>query len=126
MWWKAAKYSSVSRSTTEAEYVECSDSGAEAVYMIALYREIGVTWAPERPIVIFTDSQGALALVESPAQRQCTKYITMHFHYVRELVGRGEVYFEHVGTKEQRADIVTKPLGREAFEHCVGLLGMVR
>ena len=122
--WKAQKHSSVSRSTTEAEYVECSDSAAESVYLRALYTELGVPWGLELPVVIFSDSQGALALVESPVQRHRTKHIAVHFHYVRELVAQGHVYFEHVGTAEQAADIFTKPLARPAFEHCLGLLGM--
>nr|GFD31621.1 retrovirus-related Pol polyprotein from transposon TNT 1-94 [Tanacetum cinerariifolium] len=37
------------------------------------------------------------------------------FHFLRDLVGRGTVQLQHVGTKEQIADIFTKPLHREVF-----------
>lgn len=37
------------------------------------------------------------------------------FHFLRDLVGKGTIELKHVGTKDQVADILTKPLHRDNF-----------
>ena len=46
-----------------------------------------------------------------------TKYITIKYHYLRELVPDKEVKMEYVNTKEQIVDIFTKPLPKDAHEY---------
>nr|GEZ27994.1 retrotransposon protein, putative, unclassified [Tanacetum cinerariifolium] len=40
------------------------------------------------------------------------KHIGVRFHFIRDLVSKGIVSLEYVETKEQVADILTKPLHR--------------
>jgi hypothetical protein len=46
-----------------------------------------------------------------------TKHIPIKYHILREQVAEKNIRVEYVGTKEQVADIFTKPLPREAFEY---------
>jgi hypothetical protein len=45
------------------------------------------------------------------------KNILIKYHFLREQVVEKNITVEYVGTKEQVADIFTKPLPREAFEY---------
>ena len=46
-----------------------------------------------------------------------TKHIPIKYHYLREQVSQKYFILEYIDTKEQTADIFTKPLPKEAFEH---------
>jgi hypothetical protein len=59
-----------------------------------------------------------------------TKYIKIqhHYihHYIREKVDSNELQVFHVPSKENIAEIFTKPLGRVQFEVLRDELGLVR
>ena len=46
-----------------------------------------------------------------------TKHIPIKYHFLREQVLEQKVKLEYVPSKEQVADILTKPLPRETFEY---------
>ena len=52
------------------------------------------------------------------------KHITIKYHYVRELVEDKQVKMECIHTKEQIADIFTKPLAKDTYEYLRGKLGV--
>ena len=54
-----------------------------------------------------------------------TKHIAIKYHFVRELVQDKEIKLEYVHTKEQIADIFTKPLTKDAFLYLRGKLGVI-
>jgi hypothetical protein len=45
------------------------------------------------------------------------KNIPINYHFLWEWVVEKNIKVEYVGTKEQVADIFTKPLPREAFQY---------
>ena len=53
-----------------------------------------------------------------------TKHIAIKHHYARELVEDKQVKIEYIYTKEQIADIFTKPLSKDAYEYLRGKLGV--
>ena len=46
-----------------------------------------------------------------------SKHIDIKFHYIRDMVQRGEVKLQNVATKEQIVDVLTKPLARLKFDY---------
>jgi hypothetical protein len=54
-----------------------------------------------------------------------SKHIKIKYHYIRDMVQRGAVRLQYVTTKEQVADVLTKPLLRKKFEHFRDKLGVV-
>jgi hypothetical protein len=44
------------------------------------------------------------------------KHIEIRYHYIRDMVQRGVVKLQYVGTDEQVANVLTKPLSRVKFE----------
>jgi hypothetical protein len=53
-----------------------------------------------------------------------TKHIPIKYHFLQEQVAEKNIRVDYVGTKEQVADIFTKPLPREAFEYLRQRLGV--
>ena len=70
----------------------------------------------EHLIVINCDNTGAINMSKNPIMHSETKHIPFKYHYLREQVSQNTVKLEYIDTKEQSADIFTKPLPKEAFE----------
>jgi hypothetical protein len=46
-----------------------------------------------------------------------SKHIEICYHYIRDMVKRGVVKIQYVGTDEEVADVLTKPLSHVNFEY---------
>jgi hypothetical protein len=55
-----------------------------------------------------------------------SKHIEIRYHLIRDMMQRGAIKLQYVGTNEQVADVLTKPLSRVKFEHFRDKLGIVR
>jgi hypothetical protein len=55
-----------------------------------------------------------------------SKHIEIRYHYIRDMVQKGAIKLQHVGTNEHVADVLTKPLSQVKFEHFLDKLGVVR
>jgi hypothetical protein len=119
--WSSKKQSSVALSSTEAEYMACTQASKEAVWLRQLLHELHIEQSSVR---IFCDSQGSLALLRNPVYHARTKHIDVQYHYVRELVELGILDFAYVRTDDQAADILTKPLPRDKIVRCRTMLGV--
>ena len=66
-------------------------------------------------IVILCDNQSGIRLFENPVFHDRSKHIDIRYHFIRDMVQRGAVRLDHIGTNEQVADILTKPPGKVKF-----------
>ena len=64
---------------------------------------------------LFCDNVGATYLCSNPVLHSRMKHISLDFHFVREQVHAGHLLVSHVSTKDQIADIMTKPLPHSKF-----------
>jgi hypothetical protein len=53
------------------------------------------------------------------------KHIPIKYHFLREHVAEQSVKLEYISTKEQVANIFTKPLPRETFAYLRQKLGVI-
>ncbi|GJY46537.1 putative ribonuclease H-like domain-containing protein [Tanacetum coccineum] len=60
-----------------------------------------------------------IAISCNPVQHSKTKHIDIGYHFVKEHVEKGTVELYFVGTEYQLADLLTKALPKERFEHLV-------
>ena len=77
------------------------------------------------PISIMCDNTSAISISKNPVMHSKTKHIPIKYHFLREQVLEQKVKLEYVPSKEQVANIFTKPLPREAFEYLRQKLGVV-
>jgi hypothetical protein len=65
---------------------------------------------------IMMDNMSAIALSKNLVLHGMSKHIKTKYHFIRECVDNGEVVLESVGTVNQLADILIKPLARVRFQ----------
>jgi len=121
--WKFYKQSMVALSTTEAEYVACSEAAREAQWLAKLHTDIVGKLA--YPLPVCTDSNGALKNIQAAGYgKSRNKHINVKFHHCRDLHATRELEFSYVSTNDNLADIMTKALGPEkhrGFTEGIGL-----
>ena len=54
-------------------------------------------------------------MAENPVEHSRTKHIDIRHHFLRDHQQKGDIEVFHVSTKEQLADIFTKPLDEKTF-----------
>ena len=112
--WFSKKQESVSLSTTEAEYIAAAAACTQVIWMKRQLRDI--TRVVLGTTVIRCDNQSAINLSKNCVHHSRCKHIDVRYHFLRDRVERKIVKLEFVPSKEQKADIFTKPLPRELFE----------
>ena len=74
---------------------------------------------PVEPTILFEDNDSCRAQTENPLHHKRTKHIDIAYHFTRQMVEEGVVKLQRVGTEDQIADLLTKPLPK-----LFGMLGM--
>ena len=121
--WLSKKQTSISLSTAEAEYITAASCCTQVLWMKQTLQDLQVQFS--EPIPIFCDNTSAISISKNPVMHSKTKHIPIKYHFVREQVAEKNIKLEYVCTKEQIADIFTKPLPREAFEYLRQKLGIL-
>jgi len=74
---------------------------------------------------VYCDNKSAITLSKNHVLHQKRKYIDTRYHFIRELVNNGEIYLQSCRSKDQLADMFTKPLAKDVFESHRQNLGVV-
>ena len=64
---------------------------------------------------VYCDNQGAISLAGNRMLSQRSKHIDIRYHFIRDLIQKGQIRVVHVDTEANLADIFTKPLMRVKF-----------
>jgi len=121
--WFNKKQSSIALSIAEAEYVVVASCYTQLLWMMKTLQRIQITCSP--PIFIRCDNTSAISISKNLVMHSKTKHIPIKCHFLWEQVLEQKVKLEYVPSKDQFADIFTKPLPREAFEYLRQKLGVV-
>ena len=120
--WCSTKQEIVALSSCEAEFMAATEAAKQAIWLQELLNEV-VNEACKR-VTIKVDNKSAIALTRNPVFHGRSKHIHRRFHFIRECVENEQVEVEHVPECEQRADILTKSLGRIKFKEIRSLVGV--
>jgi len=63
-------------------------------------------------------------LAKNPVLHDRSKHIDIRFHFIRDCVTGGQIILGHVGTGQQLADILTKPLGQKRLVQLMVKIGV--
>ncbi len=119
--WASKLQSQVALSTTEAEYIALSMALRDVIPIMELMSEFQarnfkvICTKPQVYCKVFEDNSGALELARLPKLRPRTKHINICYHHFREHVRLGLIKVLPIGTDDQIADALTKPLSQNAF-----------
>ncbi|GJT28720.1 hypothetical protein Tco_0908995 [Tanacetum coccineum] len=108
-------------STVEAEYVSLSACCAQVIWMRTQLLDYGYKY---NRILMYFDSNSAIAISCNPVQHSKIKHIDIRYHFIKEHVEKGTMELYFVGTEYQLADLFTKALLKERFEYLVHRIDM--
>eukprot|EP00253_Pinus_taeda_P026977 PITA_26977 len=119
--WMSKLQETVVLSTTEAEYIAASDTSKEAIWLKDLIDEIGRT---QEKVNVLCDSQSAIHMATNLAYHSRTKHIDVRYHFLRHVIDGRKVALQKVHTRENCADIFTKPITVKKMRWCLSSLGL--
>ena len=130
--WKATLITAYSFSTCESE-IRAVDAAFIATKVAAQIRKIydelsyqgvintfGITRIKiilSRPLLILEDNKATILWAEANTGSSKLKHLERELYWIRDVRARGEIEFQHCGTKDQCGDIFTKALQYGPFEN---------
>ncbi|EED12696.1 conserved hypothetical protein [Talaromyces stipitatus ATCC 10500] len=120
--WDTAKQTCVAPSSTAAEYICFSDGMKHALYakriLIILRSKEG-----KPTITLYTDSNNAMDALKKRST-PAVRWLANRYHFVRDILEKGEVVVERVDTDDNVADGFTKPKNPVKFTEFLKQLGL--
>lgn len=113
--WKTFKEKCISLSTMEAEFVAMTEASKELVWFDNILTECfekGFVKGSHQKPILFVDNQAAINFVKSPIENSRSKHIDVKLLFIRDLIYREIFEVLYVKSKENTADVFTKPMTR--------------
>lgn len=111
--WLSQKQKIVALSSCEAEYIAATTAACQGIWLARLMADL-LKKEPEK-VELKIDNKSAISLCKNPVHHERSKHIDTRYHFIRECVEAGKIEVQHVSSEEQRADVLTKALGRVKF-----------
>lgn len=121
--WKSKKQSTVSRSSSEAEYRALASLTCELQWLQYLFKDLHISL--DQPISVYCDNKSAIYLAHNPIFHERTKHIEIDCHVIREKIQTGLIHLLPVSSAAQLADVLTKPLPAPSFNSLISKLGLL-
>jgi hypothetical protein len=101
IYWSSKKQAAIALYSAEVEYRGVVNITIQAMWLQHFLTKLGIQF--HRSIVIWCDNQSTLKFCRDPIQRQQTKHIEIHMHYIRNLVHEGIIdlqFFPQQNTRQ--------------------------
>ena len=133
--WCSKRQTTVTLSSTEAEYMALTLAAKEATWLRLLMTQLGLMTSDdgsptinvlrgEGTIALKGDNQSAIALANNPVLHSRTKYIDIQHYFIRNEVLEGRIDLTYVPTEDMIADGLTKTLTHVKFFSFIRQLNM--
>lgn len=110
--WGTKKQNSVSMSTADAEYVVVSSC---CVQLLLIKQQLKDSCVFTDIVSLICNNTSVMNMAKNPVQHKRTKYKHVRHHFLSDNVEKQNVKMKFCKTKDQLADILTKPLRKEFF-----------
>ena len=122
LYWCSKLQTEIALSTTEAEYIALSQALREVIPLTNLLEQIDKIFpigiaTPQIHCKVWEDNESCISIAKNQKFSPRTKHIAIKFHHFRQHVKDGRISIHSIDTKEQTADIFTKPLDQSLFVH---------
>jgi hypothetical protein len=113
--WCTKKQQTVALSTMEAEYMALTEVTKEIMWMNMLLTEMKVK--VQTPMIVYCDNQPTIQSSNNDVHHDRTKHIDTRYYFVRDLIHNNTIKVVWINSHSQIADIFTKPLAAQLFQH---------
>lgn len=111
--WASRKQPTVSKSSTEAEYIALTEAFSECEWIKKLLVDLMVKF--EETVAIYEDNTSCIKIAEEPREYKRMKHLDVKYMFVRDFVQKKKYNLVQISSENQLADIMTKALGRILF-----------
>ena len=121
--WISRMQTLIALSTCEAEYIALSAALRDVIAIMNLLNELnsrGFKFTNKKPVItckVFEDNASCIELAVNHKSRPRTKHLAIRLHHFRSYVTAKLITIQHVTTKEQLSDLMTKPLPKHTFQY---------
>jgi hypothetical protein len=122
--WQSVKQQVVALSSCETKYIAASTASTQALWLVRLLSDL--LCRDTGAVELRVDSKSALALIKNPVFHERSKHIRVKYHFIRCCLEEGNFKACYINTKDQLADLLTKPHGRIKFLELCSRIGMVQ
>jgi hypothetical protein len=121
--WMSKRQSTVTLSSTEAEFLALTEAIKEAVWMRQLLEELfGKQFS--QPSTIHQDNQSTIAIALDPVHHQRVKHMDIKHYFIRQKLEEDIVKLVYCQSKCMIADVLTKALPPADHKRLSFLLGL--
>ena len=64
---------------------------------------------------MYSDNEASIAIASNPVFHQRTKHLLIKYQYVNETINSGNAALDWIPSRDNYADMMTKPVGRNIF-----------
>jgi hypothetical protein len=111
--WVSKGHPIVTLSSTEAEYVEMTNTVKEVTFIQQILSELAFNLCPA---IICEDNQGAIFLATNSQVGMRTKHIDVRYHFLRDKVEDGSICFVYVRSENNPSDLCTKNVKQQIHD----------
>jgi KUP system potassium uptake protein len=119
--WASKQQTVVALSTAESEYMGACSAAREGTWLKRVCLDLGVQLGV---LVLHMDNQAAMTMANNGALSARTKHIDVPYHFVRDAVMNGCITLQFVRSKDNLADVFTKPLAGTEVARLVQCFGV--
>lgn len=116
--WRSSLQKVVALSTTEAELVAAVETVREIVWLRKILESVGVENAKQ--IKLCVDNQSTIMIIQNPRSHSKIKHVDIKLKYVRERIKGNGIDVKYCESKNQKADMLTKPFSAGHLQNVLG------
>jgi hypothetical protein len=121
--WKSKRQGAIQTSTYGAEFCAMRLATEEAHSIRYMLRSLGLR--VKKPCYLYGDNLAVIQNATTPEGTLKKKHVALSYHFVREAVAINIIAPRKVGSPDNFADVMTKPLDKDTFMgHIGGMLWM--
>ena len=120
--WSSLKQRSVALSSMESEYMALAHATKEAVWLRALFSDLGLLSDGLTPLL--GDNQAAISFSHNNQFHKRSKHIDVRYHFTCERIISNEITVTYCASEDNHADLFTKALARPAHERQLARIGL--
>ncbi len=119
---RSFKIKMIARSSSESELCALEEASTCAVWIRVLLKDLQA--GQDQPILVHQDNKSTIIMAVQGGTFKRTKHLIGRASFVGERIRNGDIVLQYLSTDKMPADLLTKPLGKEAVKRCMAMVSV--